>query len=82
MYAKWGETVSANNNPAVLTSSIHNPKLWWPNGYGKQPLYTLTIQLKAGETVLDTREYPIGLRTVTVSRRGIDKLGRRNLPLW
>ena len=64
---KVGETVSANNNPAVLTSSIHNPKLWWPNGYGKQPLYTLTIQLKAGETVLDTREYCIGLRTVTVS---------------
>ena len=47
---------------------VTNPALWWPNGYGKQPLYTLTIQLKAGETVLDTREYRIGLRTVTVSR--------------
>lgn len=46
---------------------VTNPALWWPNGYGKQPLYTLTIQLKAGETVLDTREYCIGLRTVTVS---------------
>ena len=48
--------------------NVTNPALWWPNGYGKQPLYTLTIQLKAGETVLDTREYRIGLRTVTVSR--------------
>ena len=47
---------------------VTNPALWWPNGYGKQPLYTLTIQLKVGETVLDTREYRIGLRTVTVSR--------------
>ena len=47
---------------------ITNPSLWWPNGYGEQPLYKLTIQLKAGEKVLDTKEYRIGLRTVTVSR--------------
>ena len=47
---------------------ITNPSLWWPNGYGEQPLYKLTIQLKAGENVLDTKEYKIGLRTVTVSR--------------
>ena len=47
---------------------ITNPSLWWPNGYGEQPLYKLTIQLKAGENVLDTKEYRIGLRTVTVSR--------------
>ena len=47
---------------------ITNPSLWWPNGYGEQPLYKLTIQLKASENVLDTKEYKIGLRTVTVSR--------------
>ena len=47
---------------------ITNPSLWWPNGYGEQPLYKLTIQLKTGENVLDTKEYKIGLRTVTVSR--------------
>ena len=25
--------------------SIDNPKLWWPNGYGEQPLYTVTVDL-------------------------------------
>jgi beta-mannosidase len=25
--------------------TIHNPKLWWPNGQGEQPLFTLTTTL-------------------------------------
>ena len=63
------ETVSANNNPAVLTSTIHNPKLWWPNGYGDQPLYKVQVELldENGE-VLETITKRIGLRTLTISQ--------------
>lgn len=63
------ETVSANNNPAVLTSTIHNPKLWWPNGYGDQPLYKVKVELldEDGE-VLETITKRIGLRTLTISQ--------------
>ena len=66
---KVGETVSVNNNPAVLTSSIHNPKLWWPNGYGDQSLYKVQVELldKDG-TVLETITKRIGLRTLTISQ--------------
>lgn len=64
-----GETVSANNNPAVLTSSIHNPKLWWPNGYGDQPLYKVQVELlDEYGTVLETITKRIGLRTLTISQ--------------
>lgn len=30
-----------------LTSevTINNPKLWWPNGHGEQPLYDLTVEV-------------------------------------
>ncbi|MBE5842645.1 MAG: glycoside hydrolase family 2 protein [Butyrivibrio sp.] len=47
---------------------IEKPELWWPNGYGKQPLYTVKVTLKdeAGN-VLDVWEKRIGLRTCTVS---------------
>ena len=27
--------------------SVHNPDLWWPNGFGQHPLYTLTATLYA-----------------------------------
>ena len=41
--------------------------LWWPNGYGSQPLYQTQVFLKKGEEILDRKEYRIGLRTITVS---------------
>ena len=66
---KVGETVSVNNNPAVLTSSIHNPKLWWPNGYGDQSLYKVQVELlDEYGTVLETITKRIGLRTLTISQ--------------
>ena len=51
---------------AVLT--VENPKLWWPNGYGRQDLYTVTVRLVDDATgeELDRTEKRIGLRTVTV----------------
>lgn len=47
---------------------ITDPKLWWPRGYGEQPLYQVKVTLlsKEGE-VLDTWEKRIGLRTLTVN---------------
>ena len=46
---------------------IQDPMIWWPNGYGSQPLYQAEVLLKKGEEVLDKKEYRIGLRTITVS---------------
>lgn len=45
----------------------NEPKLWWPNGYGEQPLYHLKIELCAQDTVCEEKEVQIGLRTLTVS---------------
>lgn len=47
---------------------IKSPQLWWPNGYGKQPLYKIIVTLMCGNTVLDVWEKHIGLRTMTVAR--------------
>ena len=47
---------------------VHDPRRWWPNGYGEQALYRVCVELECGEhTVLDTWEKRIGLRTVTVN---------------
>ena len=47
---------------------IENPQLWWPNGYGKQPLYTVRAELTVDGEVVDVWERRIGLRTATVRR--------------
>ena len=41
-----------------------NPRLWWPNGHGAQPLYDLTVRV-AGDEVRKR----IGLRTLEVVSR-------------
>ncbi len=53
---------------AVMELQVENPQLWWPNGYGEQPLYTVKVSLVENETgeVLDQELRRIGLRTVTV----------------
>jgi beta-mannosidase len=51
-----------------INIDIENPQLWWPNGYGKQPLYKVEAALKKNETILDEKNYNIGLRTLTVRK--------------
>ena len=54
---------------------IEKPELWWPNGFGSQSLYTVTVILLSPRGVeLDRWERRIGLRTMTV-RREKDKWG-------
>jgi beta-mannosidase len=60
---------------ANLAVEIPNPQLWWPNGYGAQPLYEVEIILKEGENIFDQRTYKIGLRTVEL-RQEPDQWGR------
>ena len=49
---------------------VENPQLWWPNGYGSQPLYEVEVELLADsparDTVLDSWKRRIGLRTMTM----------------
>lgn len=60
---------------AVLTGEgetcrieIPDPRLWWPAGYGAQPLYRVDVELVSGASRLDGWHRRVGLRTMTVSR--------------
>ena len=61
-----GETVCECTDGHI---EVDQPRLWWPNGYGEHPLYTLTAELfnEAGLPI-DTWEKKIGLRTMEISR--------------
>ncbi|MCX7771911.1 MAG: glycoside hydrolase family 2 protein [Clostridia bacterium] len=55
------------NAKAVLKANIQNPELWWPNGYGQQPLYDVRVTLISEDSPADSRDYQIGLRTIKLS---------------
>jgi len=70
---------SATDN--VLALEIENPQLWWPNGWGDQPLYHVLVQLNRDEAIaddqhpLDEKTYQLGLRTIEL-RQEPDEWGR------
>ena len=48
--------------------TIKNAQLWWPNGYGEQPLYTVSVVLiDADGNMADSWTRRIGLRTMTIN---------------
>lgn len=55
---------------------IDNPNLWWPNGYGKQPLYTIRIELLYQDNIIQTVTKRIGLRSMTIDQSK-DQYGER-----
>ncbi|MDR1408985.1 MAG: hypothetical protein LBJ12_01655 [Oscillospiraceae bacterium] len=55
-----------HNSKANAQIQIENPALWWCNGLGEQPLYTICVQLLEGGEVHDSWERKIGLRTIAL----------------
>lgn len=57
-------TLPPGTTSAVLVAEVPDAKLWWPVGYGEQPLYEIDVELTAGVERLDSWHRRIGLRTV------------------
>ncbi|MBN1777734.1 MAG: glycoside hydrolase family 2 protein [Clostridiales bacterium] len=69
-----GQTVCEAEYPVAGEASsvkltVDDPKLWWPNNLGEQPLYDVAARLCGtdGKTV-DERNTKIGLRTLILDR--------------
>jgi len=45
--------------------NFKNPRLWWPNGYGKQNLYTLKLKVETNGTVSDEKSVRFGIRELS-----------------
>jgi beta-mannosidase len=71
-----GTEKTVADSPHAVT--IENPQLWYPNGYGSQPLYTARVVLSThdADVTVDVWEGRIGLRTLTVNREN-DEWGER-----
>lgn len=69
------DKVEPTSGDSYFSIDVVSPQIWWPNGYGDQPLYGLTMQLECGDGgKIDTISKKIGLRTMTMTREA-DKFG-------
>jgi beta-mannosidase len=80
-------TVHAGRNMIDVPIEISNPRLWYPAGYGDQPLYEFTATVSTGDEVqsgavrgsgtmqADQRKVKTGLRSVVLDHH-LDQWGR------
>lgn len=47
---------------------LPKPQLWWPNGYGKQPLYTVRVTASNQYGATDEKTITTGIRTVALDQ--------------
>jgi hypothetical protein len=74
-------TLSPGANTVTVTPAefkqltIQNPRLWWPNGYGKQALYHLKLTFNEGRAASDLKEVRFGIREITYELSLLDSKG-------
>ncbi|MDD5687056.1 MAG: hypothetical protein PHE88_04405 [Elusimicrobia bacterium] len=61
--------ISKNAFKSYQSLNIRNPQLWFPNGFGKQPLYDYSIELLVNDSVVDIRKGQIGFRESKIVER-------------
>jgi len=63
----WSSSEKLHANQATWRLCLDTPKLWWPSGYGKQPLYCCRFNLMSQDgALLDSRKLRFGVRTVEI----------------
>lgn len=69
-------TLHSGLNEIGYPIDIATPKLWYPNGYGKQDMYLFKTELITGGHIIDEVSTKTGLRSVKLNKDR-DSLGRK-----
>lgn len=73
-----GDVAASARVPAALgvahaELAVAAPELWWPRGYGAQPLYTLAVSVERGAERLDRVEQRLGLRRLRLVQEPLER---------
>jgi hypothetical protein len=74
-------SLSPGKNEVRLTPAefaqltVQQPRLWWPNGYGKPELYTLKLSFAESGRDSDSKEVRFGIREITYELSLLDSAG-------
>ncbi|GCF15957.1 beta-mannosidase [Haloarcula mannanilytica] len=64
--------ITSGEEEYEVTATVEDPDLWWPNGYGDQPLYDLEVAVETDETThVETDR--IGFREMSVVREPLNE---------
>lgn len=65
----WKKRLHVTDRQVRLQADVVQPQLWWPCGYGEQPLYRLEVRLfSPEEELLDEKTVSFGIRTVRIEQ--------------
>ena len=70
-----GESVIKLSSSEFAQLHLQNPRLWWPNGYGRPELYHLKLTINAGKTISDTQNIRFGVREISYELSLLDSAG-------
>ena len=61
---------------------VPDPQLWWPNGFGSQPLYTYRVSLIAGGHVVDEKSGRFGFREIAIEENPFTEDAGPGISFW
>jgi beta-galactosidase/beta-glucuronidase len=75
---KAGEAKAVSFTPSQVSELyIRNPKLWWPNGYGRANLYRIRLQYTNNNRITDDTTFVFGIRSVSSRASEVNGFTRR-----
>ena len=73
-----GATVMNIDGAKISQMLIHQPHLWWPNGYGRANLYRIRLQYADAGGITDDTTFVFGIRTVSSTATTVKGSVRRD----
>ena len=67
---------------AGLELGIEQARLWWPRGYGQQPLYRVTAELASADGAMDRVTKSIGFRDLRMEGEFDFRINGEQVKLW
>lgn len=65
------KTIAVKGRRHFITFDMPNAELWWPNGYGKQPLYLYKVELVRDGVVVSAKEGYMAFRSVELVQEAL-----------
>ena len=69
--------LTSGYNYLDLEWDVQDAKLWWPNGYGEQPMYQITVSVKSAEGCDTSPTFSYGIRKIVLDTDAINDKERK-----